>query len=274
MLKLIDLIRIAGVDLGSYKIHCAIVNKQSGSDPLQAYFSDSFDSWQSEQTQKNFQCDQVLSLISLGSSLRWLYVGVYKVDGEPEAVVGKGHRFWYRMSRVSGLEHLDGRVVVDFEKNFRASYLVGSTHENSIYVNSIRDERMSIADFPGFHSVRLPFALLQAVIRQAHPSWRAALGSISGVYLIADLKTGRQYIGSAYGGVGIWQRWTVYANTGHGGNHQLRELLRLHGEQYAENFQFSLIEVCDINANAEYIIGRECHWKDVLLTRDFGLNSN
>jgi hypothetical protein len=32
--------------------------------------------------------------------------------------------------------------------------------------------------------------------------------------------------------------------------------------------------VCDINASSEYIISRECHWKDVLLSREFGYNHN
>jgi len=66
----------------------------------------------------------------------------------------------------------------------------------------------------------------------------------------------------------------MYATFGHGGNKELRQLLRAKGDEYANNFQFSLLEVCDINANPDYIISRESHWKDVLLTREFGLNRN
>ena len=90
--------------------------------------------------------------------------------------------------------------------------------------------------------------------------------------MITDTLTGKQYVGSAYGGVGVWQRWSIYANTGHGGNKQLRALLNENGDDYKLNFQFSLLEVCDINSGAEFIISRECHWKDILLTRKFGLN--
>jgi len=92
--------------------------------------------------------------------------------------------------------------------------------------------------------------------------------------VITDKTTGKQYVGSAYGGEELWQRWTVYASSGHGGAKELRALLRKKGVDYASNFQFSLLEVCGINANPEDVIARECHWKDVLMTREFGLNWN
>ena len=272
MLKLIDLIGLADIELGKYKIHCAIDNKRSAWRPLQAYFAGTFELGQSQQSQENFKCDHVLSLINLSNSCRWLYVGVYRVDGVREAKKRTG--FDYDLSRLPGLEHLDGRTIIDFPKSFRASYLVGPKYKDDLIVNSIREERMSIAEFPGFNAVRLPFDLLQAVIRQDNHSWRSALANIAGVYVITDTETGRQYVGSAYGGVGLWQRWSAYAKSGHGGNKELRQLLRANGADYAKHFQFSLVEVCDINANPDYIISRESHWKDVLKTREFGLNAN
>ncbi|NOY06772.1 MAG: GIY-YIG nuclease family protein [Chlorobi bacterium] len=272
MLKLVELIRMSGIDLGHYKIHCAIDNKRGDWRPLQAYFAGTFEIGQSEQTHKNFECENILSLIHLSNSRRWLYVGVYRVDGVREAKTWSG--FIYTLTRVPGLEHLDGRVVVDFPKLFRASYLVGPKHENNLIVNSIREERLSIVDFPGFNGVRLSFEVLRSIIRDDNPSWRSALASVAGVYVITDTATGYQYVGSAYGGVGLWQRWTEYAKNGHGGNKKLRELLWKNGKEYANNFQFSLVEVCDINASKEYIISRENHWKDVLMTREFGLNVN
>jgi hypothetical protein len=134
------------------------------------------------------------------------------------------------------------------------------------------EEKLSIADFPGFNGVRLSFEMLASIIRQEIPSWRAAIANIAGVYVIVDRATGKQYVGCAYGGVGLWQRWTTYAKTGHGGNKKLRQLLKQKGIDYAQNFQFSLVEVCDINASDDYILSRESHWKDALLTREFGLN--
>ena len=39
-------------------------------------------------------------------------------------------------------------------------------------------------------------------------------------------------------------------------------------------FKYSILEVCNMNLGNEYIISRETHWKEVLLTRTFGLNQN
>jgi hypothetical protein len=272
MLKLVDLIQLSGISLGNYKIHCATDNELSGWRPLEEYYAGNFEEGQSQQSQKNFECDHVLSLINLGNSKRWLFVGVYRVQGVRSAKGGSG--FIYSLKRLPGLEHLDGRAIIGFPKLFRASYLVGAKHEGQLIVNEIREEKLSIADFPGFNRVRLSFDVLAAVIRQDNPSWRAALANIAGVYVVVDRTTGKQYVGSAYGGVGLWQRWSIYAATGHGGNKELRELLKQEGPGHVRNFQFSLVEVCDINASTEYILSRESHWKDVLLTRKFGLNWN
>ncbi|PYL06855.1 MAG: hypothetical protein DME33_12420 [Verrucomicrobia bacterium] len=161
-----------------------------------------------------------------------------------------------------------------FSKSFRASYLVGANFADQLIVSEIREEKLSIADFPGFNGVRLSFEMLASIIRQDNPSWRAALASIAGVYVVVDRTTGKQYVGSACGGVGLWQRWSNYAATGHGGNKELREVLKQRGIEHAYKFRFSLVEVCDINASDEYILSRESHWKDALLTREFGLNCN
>jgi hypothetical protein len=272
MLKLIDLIQLSGVALGDYKIHCATDDKSSVWRPLEQYFAGTFEWGQARQSQKNFECENVLSLINLGTGKRWLFVGVYRVDGV--RVDKQCGGFVYTLNRLAGLEHLDGRAIIDFPKTFRASYLVGANYEDQLIVDAIREEKLSIADFPGFNGVRLSFEMLASIIRQDNPSWRAALANVAGVYVITDTKTGRLYVGSAYGGVGLWQRWTEYIKTGHGGNKELRALLSKKGTTYAGNFQFSLVEVCDINASPDYIVSRECHWKDVLMTREFGLNRN
>jgi hypothetical protein len=272
MLKLTDLIKLSGIALGNYKLHFATDNKASDWRPLQAYFAGTFEWGQARQGQKNFKCENVLSLINLGTGKRWLFVGVYRVDGvRPDNEYGGS---LYTLTRLPGLDHLDGRAIIDFPKLFRNCYPFGAKHENALLVYAIREEKLSIADFPGFNGVRLSFEILASIIRHDNPSWRAALANVAGVYVITDTKTGKLYVGKASGGVGLWQRWTEYVKTGHGDNKELRELLNREGQAYANNFQFSLVEVCDINASPDYVISRECHWKNVLMTREFGLNSN
>ncbi|MCE9531619.1 MAG: GIY-YIG nuclease family protein [Planctomycetes bacterium] len=269
MLKLVDLIKLAGVQLHDFKIHCAI----GEGNPLDAFFDGTWKLWQETQNQKNFECSQILSLIYLGPS-QWLFAGIYEVLGVKVGRPDRPSGFTYDTREVGGLEHLTGRAIVAFDKKFRASYLRGDKWADSLLVSSIREERMTIGEFPGFNSVLLSFQQIRTVVRESHASWKAALGNVSGVYVITETTTGKQYVGSAYGGVGIWQRWSSYAKNGHGGNVELRALLDAKGADHAQKLQFALLEVCDINSSDDYIIGRECHWKAALRTIGFGLNRN
>jgi hypothetical protein len=270
MLKLISLISLCGIDLGHFKIHCALGKINP---PLERFFAGTFKQWQEEQNKKNFQCEKILSLIQLNKNL-WLFAGVYAVEGVKRGTWKKGECYQYKTHEIGGLESLTGRVIVRFDKNFRATYLRGKKFIDQIYVDSIRDKRMTIGDFPGYHGINLSYRMLKTIVHEANPYWLGALKSVAGVYLVVDTSDGGQYVGSAYGGDGIWKRWQAYCKTGHGGNKELRRLLKRRGLAHAERFQYSLLEVCDLNASDDYIISREKHWKDVLLSRKFGLNDN
>jgi len=271
MIKLLDLISMAGVALEKYKIHCATgVIKP----PLEAFFDGKFKEWQEFQRNRNFQCDQIVSLIHLGRN-KWLFAGVFLVEGvSGEHNDKRGRYFLYKTTEMHGLEHLVGRAIVKFEKKFRASYLKGAKYGDELVVTEIRDQKMSVGDFPGYNGVLISYSLLKTIVREEIPSWRSALKIVSGIYIITDRKTGRVYVGSAYGGDGIWQRWAAYANTGHGGNKEIKALLKKMGASYARNFQFSILEVTDLNANENHAISREMHWKKVLMSREFGYNKN
>ena len=128
MLKLVDLITAANVKLGDFKIHCATGRNPT---PLEAFFSGSFKRWQEHQNQKNFECEQVVSLIALEGD-KWLFAGIYNVRGvAPRRVKGKD-RYRYTTEEVEGLEHLTGKAVIQFEKKFRASYLRGKKYINQL----------------------------------------------------------------------------------------------------------------------------------------------
>lgn len=270
MLRLVDLIRLAGVTLADYKIHCATGLRKP---PLEAFFAGTWKSWQEQQNQKNFECDQIVSLIHLGGP-RWLFAGVFQVLGVRDGAAHNPNGFTYSTKEIPRLEHLTGRAIVEFNKEFRASYLRGPKYEDSMFLVAIRDSRMTVGDFPGFKSVLLSLVTLRTIVRDTNPSWHSALSNVGGVYVITDNTTGKQYVGSAYGGVGLWNRWVAYAKTGHGGNAELKTLLAQKGPGHSDNFQFSILEVCDRDSSDEFIIGRESHWKTVLRSREFGLNSN
>jgi hypothetical protein len=271
MLKLIDLLQLARIQLNDFKIHCATGANPT---PLEAFFDGAFRQWQEEQTKKNFQTEYILSLIHLDGT-DWLFAGVYSVHGvkplrRKESVV----RYRYITRELNGLDHLTGRAIIEFDKTFRASYLRGEKYVDQLLVRAIHDRRMTVGDFPGYNAVVLSYTMLGTIFRESNPSWRTALANVAGIYLITDTKTGKQYVGCAKGGEGIWHRWNDYVQKGHGGNKCLRELIQSKGKAYAQHFQFSLLEICDLNSSIEHIHARESHWKTVLRSREFGLNEN
>jgi hypothetical protein len=269
-LLLCDLIKLAGVELGDFKVHLATGEPNPH---LAAFFDGKFEEWQEYQHQRNFQCDHVIGLIHLGGP-RWLFAGVWKVHGVTPRTDGPRAWFQYDTTEVPGLEHLAGRVIVEHTRSGRNSYRIGSGIAGELVVAQVLEERMRMADFAGYASVLLTFDELRHVVRRALPSWKAALGSVAGVYLVADTSCGKLYVGSAYGADGIWGRWSCYAETSHGSNAELAKVIHEKGSEHARHFQFSILEICDIKDSVDAVIERECHWKAALLSREFGYNSN
>ncbi len=132
---------------------------------------------------------------------------------------------------------------------------------------------MGIADaepipFPGFDRLILSHVQLQAVMREhRYASWRTALSSVVGIYLITDTSDGRHYVGKADGLESIRQRWSAYATNGHGGNVELKGLDPSH-------FRFSLLRVFDPATPTRDIDIAESHFKMALDSRRHGLNRN
>jgi hypothetical protein len=268
MLGLIPFLTASGIefDPSDMKIHLACYNGVEH--PIDVFYAGHWQEWQDGQTRRNFECSHVLSLIDLGQS-HWLFVGVYQILGCQPNPNRDGH-FRYSTKLVPHQNELIGRVIV-YHKRSRASY-IWSTPEIVLPINEIRREKMTIAEFPGFNSVVINHSSLQIITRQKITSWHAALANIKGVYLIVDTTTGKPYVGKASGSVGIWQRWCAYAENGHGGNVELRNLLKAHGPEHMRQFQYSILEIADTHASDQDILDRESYWMNVLLTREFGLN--
>jgi hypothetical protein len=98
-------------------------------------------------------------------------------------------------------------------------------------------------------------------------SWREALSSVGGVYLLTSPETGKQYVGSAQGSGGFWARWEDYVASGHGGNRRMQEVP-------VADYQVTVLEVASSSAGAEVLLQMENRWKRKLLSRKFGLNAN
>ena len=128
--------------------------------------------------------------------------------------------------------------------------------------------------FPGYSNVILNYSQLQdIIIKNEYPEWKRMLSSVNCIYVITDQSTGNNYIGSTYNREGIWQRWKVYAKTGHGNNKILKELC-LSDNKYANNFSWSILEILPLGISNNEAIAIESLYKKKLGTRAYGLNQN
>jgi hypothetical protein len=255
------------LDVNSYKIHLATMSNTS---PLEAFFRGNFKDWQEWQSRKNFECSHIVSLIQLDRKDTWLFAGVYKVNGRKDLSA----HYEYETELLDGQEGMIGRVIVKHERTGRAAYLWGSTDAISFELYAILPERMRIEEFPGYNRACVPFPKLKTIVDQQVPSWKGALSNVKGIYLITDLTNGKKYVGKADSDSGIWQRWSEYVYSGHGGNKELRELLANNPPTHMEQFQFTVLEIADSHANQEQLNERESYWKRVLSCREHGYNCN
>lgn len=273
-MKLIDILRIPHpqFDGADCKVHLAVTNP-SGEDPMTVFFSGEFKQWQEIQTRKNFEKSYILSLIQLPEKKNlWLFAGIYKSNGCNPFKENGILRYKYSTQQIADTMNLVGRLVVNFERTSRQSYLLFDNWKEKFEVSELMPKPMVVKEFPGHENVIIKKETLDIIINQRISSWKGGL-RYPGIYLITDLKTGKHYVGKADGEEGIWQRWSDYSKNGHGGDVDLKRLLNEKGANYSNNFQFSILEIADTQSNSN-IINREKHWKDALLTRLHGHNKN
>lgn len=281
MIKLYELLNIPKEDFQEYKVHFAI-GRYKRKEPYNTFLIDGFKEWQEQQTGKNWSRPYILSLVYYEKDI-WMFGGVYKVLPIPPVPIenDNGWKGWkYETELTDRATEYIGRAFFKFKKEFRASYPTLELDPKNgepiaeMPLSHILDKRVALTDFLGFDQVNIDYKTLKYIVADNITSWKSALSNVKGVYLIVDTLSGKQYVGSAYGDECIWQRWANYAKDGHGGNVELKELLKNNGAEYKYNFKYSILEVCNMNLGNEYIINRETHWKEVLLTRQFGLNKN
>lgn len=178
---------------------------------------------------------------------------------------------WFDLRPSPLLSSLRGRLVVEWSRDAVNWAKSGRTAAAFPVVEVADPEAVA---FPGFDQVLLTYAHLRDILGDSrYQHWRTALGSVQGVYLIADTSTGQLYVGKADGGENILGRWSAYARDGHGGNVALRQLLRA-DPGHASHFVFSVLRVFGPSTAQSEVDAAESHFKRALLTRTFGLNRN
>lgn len=279
MLGILELLRTRGLDTDA---RVKLVRHQDKRyDVLELERKGLLELYQSYQSRPVFECDYIVSFIGLENSLARLH-GVYRVgerlkaserplaaDFEyPGFAPPNGH--FYELSGVPGFEDVIGRVVIAWGGSPLAwhQWLKNKEVIEVLPVGYVRE-------FPGYLDFTLTFDDLAAIVKnpQAHREWHRMLSTVAGVYLIVDTKTGKQYVGSAYGEKGILGRWKRYADTGHGGNSQLLDICATN-PQYARQFQFTILQTLPRTLTRAEVIAYVVLYKTKLGSRAFGLNSN
>jgi hypothetical protein len=259
------------------KIHCATGNAAKGKnklEPLFEYSKGKFKEWQEGQNQKNFERRYILSLIYIDKN-EWLFAGIYQCLSVKQDTKENGKIYYkYKTSLLEHGKELIGKLVITFEKDFRASYLLLDKFINNLTICEIKKQEYRFDPFPGYSKVHITFDLLSEIINNNETSWKTSLSNVKGIYLISDKKTGKLYVGSASGDNGFWQRWEEYINNGHGGNKILKNIIKEKGINYCINYTFSILEICNKNVLEDEILEKESFWKNRLLTREFGYNDN
>lgn len=267
-MKFSELLKLKSIDPKSMKLHLAM-GKSNRNEPWIELSEGRFEDWQRVQTKLNFGRSLILSFVYIHKD-EWLFAGIFTA-GEYKELDGF---YYYSTALTTYYSEYIGRLVIKFEKNFRASYLLAEKHLENMEIVQIFPDRYICDPFPGYNNVCISYDTLRQIQRTEERTWKTALSAVFGIYLITDTKTGMHYVGKADGEQAIWQRWTAYAMNGHGSNSEVKKVLQEKGISYAENFQYSILEVITKNDNQAYIDAREQYWKTALRSREFGYNDN
>ena len=268
-----ELLNIDPATLDQYKLHLA--TQSNGTQPLDVYVED-WNCWlnwnRSKNPKKNdFNQDYIFSMIRMyGLGYKWLFGGIFKVT--------KRHVNSYDIELMKIHDNLIGRLIIDYDPGtkLRGRSFLFKKRYYQFKVFEILRERYHGKDFPGYDNINITFRELDQIIKNQKKDWMTALRNIKGVYAVFDIKTGKKYVGSAYANNGIWDRWSVYAVSGHGWSNELTALINTKGFKYAQdNFKITLLDYRPMKTDDNVIIERESFWKEALLSRgNFGYNQN
>lgn len=212
--------------------------------------------------------DYLVSFIGQESTKALLF-GFFKVGDFEQKDNGK---FYYELEEISVCSELVNRAVIDWGTGTRAWHQGFKSNKKEVLEILPKGY---LGQFPGLTNFILDFNELKRLFENpdANRDWKNHLSSVNGIYMILDKLTGNQYIGSACGKFGIWQRWSDYAKTKHGGNQLLIDLHK-NDIEYQRNFQFTVLQTLPSNLTNKEVVEIENLYKKKFGTRFHGLNKN
>jgi hypothetical protein len=233
------------------------------------------------QNNNNFKSAKtIISLVPIDRDERYVFAGAYNVLSRSHPK-GDDQNYTVIENELSenSINDYVGRLIFKWTSPVRNRYLKLANNGSSFTFVEMKERPYGAQDiaFPGFYSFHLNRFEFDARIGGAMgSSWEEALSSVSGVYVITDMKTGQSYVGSAYSesglpNKGIWGRWKGYLEGGDNGNMLLGDHIHKHG---AEHLVYSILHIMDISSRKEDVIRMETFYKTAFGTRIHGLNKN
>ncbi|SDN00241.1 hypothetical protein SAMN05421813_13235 [Daejeonella rubra] len=244
-------------------------HKENSKDLYNLYRTDKAEFFEYQNSQSNDVFNGVDYIVSFigEEGFQSRFIGVYKLTDRKKFA---DDHFEYQMEEVKEqFDDLKERVIIRWKNAI-------SWHQ------WIKNEMEIIEIQPGLHYKKftdysdftLSFNELKEIVTEQYSDWKKMLSVTKGIYLISDTKTGKLYVGSAYGEEGIWGRWCKYVLTnGHGNNKTLMELV-MDDPTHGNNFQFSILMLLPRTITADEAIKKERLFKNKLGTNSFGLNNN
>ena len=270
MIKLDSIMHIDNCN--EYKIHVAKYNRHSN--PLDDFIEDiniwyDWNRWRSKKVNR-FTRKYVISFLDFYPQRgTFLFGGIFKIL--------KTYEDSYDIELLDNYKEFIGRLKVKNINTPRGSAFNFERYYNDIEIVELLDKSYENHVFPGYENIDFTFKQIKKIINQQPLDWKSALSNVKGIYMLTNTDTGKRYIGSAYGDIGIWSRWTEYCFNGHGNNKDLIRLSEQRGYEYIENnFKFTLLEIHPMFTSDNDIIIRENFWKNVMMSKSkkFGYNSN
>ena len=210
----------------------------------------------------------------------FVFGGVYKVEiAKPKHYEIGGYNISLLDNKNSIGEFLNKyrkRLIVKLDENLGINFELTyeAIEKKNIEVFEVFPNIAS-GKFNGYQNVSITHKELREIVSNNELSWKLALSSVKAIYVITDIKTGKLYIGSAYGREGLLNRWNKYVTNLTGENKEFEALVKEKGEGYIpNNFKYSILEIFDTKTKDDYILERENYWKNVFETKKFGMNKN
>lgn len=219
---------------------------------------DQFDAYQTIQGREVFRRNYIASFVVMPApAYETLFAGLYQVTkSQPNTdqvvcpvrgkLFGPGQVQIYNLSSDEKLKGLSQRLVINWGDGYR-SWVQRADKQNK----DVLELRKSHAEpsFPGFDQ----FSCRLGELHTIWDNWKTALSTQQGVYLLS-FDDGQQYVGSATGNAGFWQRWSDYLANGHGGNVALKN-------RDARDAIVSILDTARLSDTKQVTIDREMLWQ-------------